>query len=271
MEQDAAVAVAACLNVTEPTSTGIGGDLFCLFYSASEKRIRGINASGRSPAALTLEKARSDLGLSDNDKTTTRIPMDHVHSVSVPGAAAGWCDVTEKFGSGKFMVGQLLEEAIRLAEDGYPVSQLAAGFWSKGEAQLRAASPNYPEMLKNGKRAPRNGEIMRMPQLAQTFREVAEKGKAGFYEGRVAEAIIAVMKERGGVMELEDLKDHMERGSQEVDPIGLEFGGHKVWECAPNGQGIVALIALGIIEALQERGVVGKLGVDEGWEHNSAK
>lgn len=199
--------------------------------------------------------------------------MDHVHSVTVPGAAAGWCDTVERFGSGKFSMGQILAEAIRLAEDGYPVSELTAEFWKRGERALRAASPNYAEMLKDGERAPREGEVMRMPGLAETFREVAEKGKRGFYEGRVAEAIVEVLKSRGGVMELEDLRRHGEVGSEETEAVGLEYeaAGVKVWEHAPNGQGIVALMALGVLESLQKRGVVGEFGGVGGYGHNSAE
>lgn len=272
------MAVAAALNVTEPTSTGIGGDLFCLFYSAADKTIRGLNASGRAPAALTLERVRADLGLSGDgaagphadEAGVQRIPMDHVHAVTVPGAAAGWCDAVALFGSGRFQLKHLLADATRLADDGYPVSELSAMFWALGEKQLRDASPNYAEMLRKGERPPRVGEIMAMPTLAQTFRELAEKGKPGFYEGRVAEALVEAVQARGGVMELSDLKDHMQRGSQEVAPIGIEFAGSKVWETAPNGQGIVCLMALGILEALEKRGVIGELGKGE-YAVNSAE
>ncbi|KAI5805849.1 nucleophile aminohydrolase [Geopyxis carbonaria] len=263
---DAAVAVAAVLNVTEPTSTGIGGDLFCLYYSAAEEKVRGLNASGRAPAALTLERARSDLGAA-----AERIPADHAHGVTVPGAAAGWCDVAAKFGSGKFTMADLLADAIRHAEEGFPVSELAAKFWEDCAHVLKGAGPNWREMMK-GDRAPRNGEVMRMPNLAKTFRIVAEQGARGFYEGPVAEAIVAAVKERGGVMEMEDLRAHLEKGSEEVEPIGIEFAGQKVWECAPNGQGVVALMALGILEALREKGVVGELGGgEEGWGHNQTE
>lgn len=199
--------------------------------------------------------------------------MDHVHSVTVPGAAAGWCDTVEKYGSGKFNMLQILSEAIRLAEEGYPVSQLTATQWKNGEKNLRAASPNYGEMLKNGERAPREGEIIKLKNLAGTFRELAEKGKKGFYEGAIAEAIVEVLKNRGGVMSLEDLKAHGEQGSEETEPISFEYeaASVKVWEHSPNGQGLVALIALGILESLQKRGVIPEFGKRDGYKHNSVE
>ncbi|KAL7272847.1 hypothetical protein RUND412_004330 [Rhizina undulata] len=268
----------ACLNVTEPSSTGIGGDVFCLFYDAKTKQVRGINGSGRSPGAITLAQVRADLGLppvppENESALESRIPMTNVHAVTVPGAAAGWCDVIEKFGSGNLSMGEVLAEAIRLAEEGFPVSQLASRFWHEGKDGIQKASPNWPELMKNGERPPREGEIMRMKNLAGTFRELAEKGKKGFYEGRIAREIVDVLKERGGVMSLEDLKRHGEIGSEEISPIALEYGiaGLKLWECSPNGQGLVALMALGILESLQVKGVIPVLGSQGvGYEHNSA-
>lgn len=199
--------------------------------------------------------------------------MDHVHSVTVPGAAAGWCDTVERFGSGKLSMSQIMSEAIRLAEEGYPVSQLTAMYWKEGERKLRAASPNYGEMLKNGERAPRDGEIIKLKNLARTFRELAKNGKKGFYEGPIAEAIVQVLKDRGGVMTLEDLKSHGEQGSEETEAICFEYeaAGVKVWEHAPNGQGLIALMTLGILESLQKRDIVPVFGKTDGYKHNSAE
>jgi gamma-glutamyltranspeptidase/glutathione hydrolase len=273
---DAAVAVAAALNVTEPTSTGIGGDAFCLFYDAREKKVRGFNASGRAPRALTLERAREDIGrgfVDKGGKEVLRIPMGHIHAITVPGAAAGWVDVVQKLGSGRVGMGEILGEAIRLSEEGFPVSELSARFWAEGEKVLRRASPETEgELLKGGERPPRVGEVMKMPGLAKVFRKVVEQGKKGFYEGEVAEAVVNAVKERGGVMELADLKEMGERGAEEVNPIGIEWEGVKVWECAPNGQGMVALMALGILEALEKKGVVKPLGGgDAGYGHNETE
>jgi gamma-glutamyltranspeptidase/glutathione hydrolase len=122
------VAVAAAINVTEPGSTGIGGDMFCLFYDAKTKKVSAMNGSGRSSGNITLEKIRKDLNLSEGQ--TGFIPMESVHAVTVPGAAAGWVDCVERFGSGKVSMEEVLAPAIDLADNGFPVSELSATFVS---------------------------------------------------------------------------------------------------------------------------------------------
>jgi gamma-glutamyltranspeptidase/glutathione hydrolase len=122
------VAVAAAINVTEPGSTGIGGDMFCLFYDAKTKKVSAMNGSGRSGANVTLEKIRKDLKIADGE--SGQIPMDHVHAATVPGAAAGWVDCVERFGSGRLSMEDVLGPAIELAEKGFPVSELSATFVS---------------------------------------------------------------------------------------------------------------------------------------------
>ena len=126
---DAAVAVAAALNMTEPSSTGIGGDMFCLFYNAETKKVSAMNGSGRSAAGGSLEQVQHDLG-SESRTPGAKIPTASVHAVTVPGAAAGWVDTVEKFGSGKLSLEQILTPAIKLGEEGFPVSELAASFVS---------------------------------------------------------------------------------------------------------------------------------------------
>lgn len=121
---DAAVAVAAGLNLTEPGSTGIGGDMFCLFYNAKTKKVHAMNGSGRSGRHCSLETIRKSLGLKDGE--VGKIPTSSVHAVSVPGAAAGWVDTVEKFGSGKLSLAEILEPAIKVGEDGFPVSEIEA-------------------------------------------------------------------------------------------------------------------------------------------------
>ena len=123
---DAAVAVAAALNMTEPSSTGIGGDMFCLFYDASAKKVHALNGSGRSAAKISLEGVRRDLGLKSGERG--KIPMSSVHAVTTPGAAAGWVDTIEKYGSGKLSMEQILMPAIELGEEGFPVSELSSFF-----------------------------------------------------------------------------------------------------------------------------------------------
>ncbi|RIB23872.1 lincomycin-condensing protein lmbA [Gigaspora rosea] len=249
---DAAVAVAAALNVTEPTSTGIGGDCFCLFYDAKTKKVNGLNGSGRSPAKLTLDYVRNVLGIVGNN-----IPLLNINAATVPGAAAGWVDTVNWFGSGKLKLAEILQPAIDLAENGYPVSEIAAWMWKDAEDDLLNASTNGCDMLIDG-HAPRHGEII-------TFRELAEKGKDGFYKGRIAQAIVDIVQSKGGVMSLDDLASHT---SARVDPISIDYKDVTIWECPPNGQGITALIALGIIQSLQESGKIRNLSE---MEHNSAE
>ncbi|KAL9098580.1 MAG: hypothetical protein Q9163_005789 [Psora crenata] len=292
---DAAVAVAAALNMTEPSSTGIGGDMFCLFYNAQTKKVESMNGSGRSARSVSLEQLQRDLGLKAGE--SGHIPMSSVHSVTTPGAAAGWVDTVEKFGSGKLSMEEILMPAIELGEEGFPVSELASTFWRNSEEAIRHASPNFGEMLKtdrdapDGKRAPRPGELFQNPTLANTFRLLAKHGKAGFYLGEVAEAVVKVVQDLGGHLALDDLKHHAETGSETTEPISLRFNGQSisavgtkgldgqagqreskqgvdVWEHPPNGQGIVALMALGILEELER---TGRLRTFTEKEHNSAE
>ncbi|KAF2110597.1 nucleophile aminohydrolase [Lophiotrema nucula] len=279
---DAAVATAAAINVTEPGSTGIGGDMFCLYYDAKTKKVHALNGSGRSGKNVTLEQIRKDLKVKDG--AIGQIPMDSVHAVTVPGAPAGWVDVVEKFGSGKVNMEEVLAPAIDLAENGFPVSELSATFWAASESMIKKQSPNGAEMLKkdpsakDGCRAPKAGEIMKNPTIANTFKLLAKHGKKGFYEGDVAEQLIKVVSDLGGHLTLDDLKDHAETGSEPVDAISLKYtgqgigerieGGIELWEHPPNGQGIVALMALGILQELEKQGKIGKWSLND---HNSAK
>ncbi|KAF1986202.1 gamma-glutamyltranspeptidase [Aulographum hederae CBS 113979] len=273
---DAAVATAAALNMTEPGSTGIGGDMFCLFFDAKIKKVHALNGSGRAGSQTSLEQIRNDLKIPDGQ--TGSIPMSSVHSVTIPGAAAGWVDTVEKFGSGKLSMEQILMPAIELGEEGFPVSEVMSTYWSSSEKTIKTASPNGAEMLKkdtnapDGCRAPRPGEIMKNPTLSNTFQLLAKHGKKGFYEGSVAEALVKVVQDLGGHIVLDDLKNHSEMGSEEVDAISLKFEGQgvedvEVWEHPPNGQGIVALMALGMLEKLEKDGKIRKWKKEE---HNSA-
>lgn len=287
---DAAVAVAAAINMAEPCSTGIGGDMFCLFYNSKTKKVHALNGSGRYPGAASLEKVRKDLNLGPGDSGS--IPMLSALAATTPGAAAGWVDTVDKFGSGKLSLEQILQPAIEMGEEGFPVSEIASHNWNASEGDIRSASPNFREMLKNdpsakdGVRAPLPGDIMKNPTLAKTFRTLAAEGKKGFYQGRIAEEIVKVTRDLGGYMTLEDLAYHAEVGTQEVDAISLEFTGQdiaskqtpgtdggpnkgvRVWEHPPNGQGIVALMALGIMEELERTGKIPKFSEEQ---HNSAE
>jgi gamma-glutamyltranspeptidase / glutathione hydrolase len=220
---------------------GIGGDMFLLFYDAQKKKVFALNGSGRAPASLTIANLRKK-GVEGRT-----IPMTSVHAATVPGAAEGWIATINQFGLGKLTPADILEPAIKLAEEGFPVSELTALSWGHAERLLRS-TPNGSEMLRDG-HAPKVGEIFRNPNLAETFRTLARDGPKGFYGGRIGQAIVDVCQSLGGEMTLEDLKGHK---TETVNPITVEYDGLDIWECPPNGHGIVALIALGIIRELQE-------------------
>ena len=229
---DASVAVAAALNITEPTSTGIGGDCFMLYFN--NKEVIGLNGSGRAPGALSIEFLK-EKGIHELDPFS-------VHTITVPGAAAAWVDAIELYGT--MELHEVLAGAINLAEAGHPVSPMTAYSWERGAKRQLLRWPNANEMLING-RAPKEGEIMKLPHLAKTFRELAEHGKSGFYSGRIATAITDIINEFGGTMTLEDLKRHE---SSFDEPITTNYRGVDVYEMPPNGQGITALLALNMLE-----------------------
>jgi len=233
---DAAVATAAALNVTEPTSTGIGGDMFALFYEAKTGTLTALNGSGRAPAALSLERLARE-GLSE-------LPAFHPYTVTVPGACAGWCDLLARHGA--LELGAVLAPAVHLAEEGFPVAPVTSHFWRRAAAGQLSTALNGQELTVEG-RGPNPGEIFRNPGLARTLKKVAEGGKRAFYEGEIAEAILAVLEQAGGCMAAPDLAGHV---STWDEPVSTTFADLRLWECPPNGQGITALIALNILEGL---------------------
>ena len=233
---DAAVASAAALNVTEPTSTGTGGDMFALYFDARTKQVTALNGSGRAPAALTLDRLKKEGLLAES------LPPFHAHTVTVPGACAGWCDLIEKHGS--LSMAEILAPAIRLADEGFPVAPLTSHFWARGADRQLKSSLNGHELTIDG-RAPKAGEIFRNPGLAKTLSVIARENKRGFYQGQLAEAIVSVIKEAGGCLSEDDLASHV---STWESPISVSYRGLRVYECPPNGQGITALIALNILE-----------------------
>ena len=233
---DAAVAVAAALNVTEPTCTGIGGDCFALYHDATTRAVTALNGSGRAPARLSLEMARGA-------RVDGELPPFHPHTITVPGACAGWFDLIARHGT--LAMPAILAPAIELAENGFAVGEITAHFWAEGALRW-AGSANFEEMTIGG-RAPRAGETFRNPNLARTLRAVADGGRDAFYGGEIAAAIVRVIQGGGGVMTEADLAAH---ASTWDEPISTTYRGVRVWECPPNGQGITALLALNILEEI---------------------
>ena len=231
---DAAIAMAAVLNVTEPMMTGLGGDMFALVYWSKTKELKGLNASGRAPRALSLDYFAK--------KNIKQMPQFGMESITVPGAFDGWVALNEKYGTMK--LADLLAPAIAYAENGFPVMEKTAEDWEAEVGKLKqnaAASANY---LVNG-RAPRAGEIFRQPNLARTFRTLATGGRDAFYEGEIAQAIVDYCRKHGGFITMEDLTATK---YEWVEPISTNYRGYDVYEIPPNGQGITALIALNILE-----------------------
>lgn len=232
---DAAVATAAVLNVTESASTGIGGDMFALFYDAKTRQVTALNGSGRSPAALTLDLMR--------DQSYSEMPLLSPHAVTVPGAVAGWEDLLKQHGT--MSLADVLEDAIHYARDGYPVHPIYGSFWSSSRAQHFLETRPGTEDYRPGGSVPQVGQVVRLPGMASALQAIAEGGSAAFYTGEIADAIVGAVQAQGGVMTLDDLKNHH---STWDDPISTEYRGLCVYECPPNGQGIAALQALNVAQ-----------------------
>lgn len=231
---DAAIAANAAQGLMEPTGCGIGGDLFAIVWSAEDKKLFGLNASGRSPQSLPFPYF-ADNGL---DKIPSHGPLP----VSVPGAVDGWFELHSKFG--KLPMKELLAPAIGYAETGFPVTQLVAYYWNRSVPRLQEY-PGFKETFMPGGRAPQEGELFRNPRLAKTYRRIAEGGRDAFYKGDIAREIGAYMKKNGGFLSYQDLAAHE---SEWVEPVSTNYRGYDVWELPPNGQGIAALQILNILE-----------------------
>jgi gamma-glutamyltranspeptidase/glutathione hydrolase len=232
---DAAIAANAAQGVMEPMSNGIGGDLFAIVHVAREDRLYGINASGWSPAEMTLDLLASR-------GVTGEIPLHSGHSVTVPGAVAGWAALHERFGA--LPLAQVLAPAIHYAQEGFPVMEVTAGLWSRGAEALADDAESRATFLVGG-RPPRRGEIFRNPALAESLRRIAGRGRSGFYEGETAQAMVEAIRRRGGVLSLDDLAAFQ---PEWVEPLQTTYRGWTVSELPPNGQGIAALEMLNILQ-----------------------
>ena len=228
---DAAIGVNAMLGLTEPSSCGIGGDLFAILWHEKTKQLYALNASGRSPYEWNLAGIEK-LGLD-------QIPARSVHAWSVPGCVSGWGALHGRFG--KLALAACLQPAIDYAREGFPLSPIISGHFQFGAG----ADPSLQQLYQPGGTPPQYGEIFRNAELATSYELIAKGGAEAFYEGTIAEQIAATSKIHGGHMQRRDLADHEPTW---VSPVSSNYRGWDVWEIPPNGQGIAALQILNLLE-----------------------
>jgi gamma-glutamyltranspeptidase/glutathione hydrolase len=233
---DAAIAAAAAMTIVEPVSNGLGSDAFCILWDG--QRLHGLNASGRAPAAWTPEWFRRRHGADANTP-----PQRGWDSITVPGAVAGWAALSERFG--KLPFGDLLQPAIEIAERGYAVPVVVAQKWAAAAALAElTAQPGYAQAFLPHGRAPRVGEQFRFPDAARALRRIAETRGEAYYRGEIADAIARHAHGHGAALTAADLAAY---APEWVEPIATDYRGHALHEIPPNGQGIAALIALGLL------------------------
>lgn len=232
---DAAIAAVALQGVVEPAMTGIGGDCFALL-TESDGGVVAFNGSGRAPSAASVESLQ-ELGVTDLDGS--------VHAVTVPGAVDAWAQLAERHGTKG--LDELLQPAIAAADAGFIVTPRVAYDWATGIETLRRSAAGRAFYLSEGQ-APVIGQRHRLPQLAGTLRQIAENGRDAFYQGEVAEHMVTFLRQQGGLHRLDDFST---AAGAFVDPIKTSYRGLEVFECPPNGQGIIALLMLNILEGFE--------------------
>ena len=231
---DACVAMAAVMAVVSPMATGMGGDAFALYYDASSGKVSGLEGAGRAPAEATIEKVR--------EAGHREMPERGGLSVTVPGAVRLWEDAAREFGNRPLQ--ELLEPALALAEEGFPVGEVNAHHWREAEELLGRNEAAARIFLPSG-RAPRAGEVFRQPELANTLSSVSRKGADAFYGGKIAARLATAVRRDGGLLSEGDLAAHT--GSPLVEPISTDYRGVTVYEMPPPGQGIAALEMLNVL------------------------
>ena len=234
---DAAVAAAAVLGVIEPQSTGIGGDCFCLYAPAGTGQVVALNGSGRAPAAATIDGFE--------ERGITAIENTSPHSVTIPGAISAWETLLAAHGTKG--LDELLQPAIGFAEEGWPVHHRVASDWGEQVDKLRRTGADA--FLPNGA-APREGDRFVQRPLAETLRSIARQGARGFYEGAVAADMVATLRARGGLHTEADFAAGR-TAAEFVEPIHKAWRGMEVWQCPPNGSGLLVLMLLGILEGFE--------------------
>jgi len=232
---DAAIAAAAAITITEPVSCGLGSDAFCILWDG--QKMHGLNASGPAPKAWTPEYFHQKYG-----KEAVNPPKRGWDSVTVPGAVSAWAAMSERFG--KLPFADLMEPAIEIAERGYLMPVVVQQKWLAATPLLQSL-PGFAESFLPWGRAPNVGELFQFKAAARGLRAIAETKGRAFYEGEIAEALVKFSNQHGGAMTLQDLAQYQ---PEWVEPIAQNYRGHTLHEIPPNGQGIAALIALGILD-----------------------
>jgi len=238
---DAAIATNACLGLMEPTACGLGGDLFAIVWDPKAGKLAGLNASGRAPMEIAIERIAPDA-----DGT---IPLHSPYSWSTPGAGEGWLTLHERYG--RLELAQILAPAIRYAEEGFPLSAVIAGEWHAGTRE-HSGKAGFADVFMPGGRSPREGELFRNPALANTLRSVANQGREYLRGGEFAAAIVEYSRANGGFFGPEDFARNEPTW---VDPVGSDYRGYTVWELPPNTQGIAALQILNMLETFDLAGM----------------
>lgn len=234
---DAAIAANATLGVMEPDMNGMGGDLFAIYWDAKTGKLYGLNASGWAPKALTIEHLKA--------KDVTRMPVDGIDTVTVPGAVEGWSKLHQRFG--RLPWKDLFSPAIFYAQNGFAVQEMIAADWKSSQSKLQQDPESRRVFLIDGQ-APHMGQLFKNPDVAKALRLLADQGPQAFYTGEIAHAVLTTEHELHGTMQADDLKDF---SAEWVDPISITYRGWKVYELPPNGQGMAALEMLNIMEQFQ--------------------
>jgi gamma-glutamyltranspeptidase/glutathione hydrolase len=241
---DGAIAANAALGLMEPTGCGVGGDLFVIGWDAASRQLYGLNGSGRSPCGLSYEELLTKL----KQLGVPTIPKHGMLTVSVPGTVDGWFSLHQRFGT--LPIGDLLAPSVRYAEQGFPVTEYIAYLWQESLPALVDEPGAFRSTYTVDGKAPRKGEIFRNPNLARTYRILAEHGRDAFYRGEIATTIDRFMRQNGGWLSLNDLAAHT---SEWVTPISTNYRGYDIYELPPNTQGVTALQALNILEGFDLR------------------
>lgn len=242
---DAAIAACAVQCVVEPHSTSIGGDCFALLVPGGQGDVVAINGSGRAPMAATVDWFMEQ-GISEIGKQSA-------HAVTVPGAIDAWHTLANDYGTKG--LDELLQPAIKYAEDGYVVHSVVSAVWQAEQPKLESTSNAAKVFLPHG-RPMRVGEVHHQPNLGKTLRKIAAEGRDGFYQGDVAADMVGYLRELGGLHTLEDFANSR---ADYVTPIRTDYGGHTVYECPPNGQGMIALMILNMLSGF-DLGALDPLG-----------